>query len=226
MVLLGRRPDLDPRVVQPADAHPHLDLKQTDEHEGKEGWAYIPGIGGEAEAAEGHVGGGEEAAAAADVVGEVDGNVASARSSEPALHLEDTGGRGAVGGGEREQHGEEEERGGRRGHCARLEGLIGTGCSRAAIVSRVLLLPPPPRRLLPEAAGACDLGGGSGARQGKHLQNGGSRKLGSAYRTGGRAYNAVFAFVQGCELAVSAGLICASYHLLLVFSVLHCCSLL
>jgi hypothetical protein len=100
----------------------------------------VPAAGGEAEAAEGHVGGGEEAAVAADVVGEVDGNVGCSR--ELAVHLEHAGGRGAVEGGERR----EEERGsdrsyGRRSHCWRLDGLIGSG-------RRLLFVPPPPSCLL------------------------------------------------------------------------------
>lgn len=80
---LGRRPDLDLRIVE-------------------------PGIGGEAKAAEGHVDGVEETAPAANVVGEVGGYVTpflAGCSTELAAHLEDAGGRGGVGGGQREQRG-------------------------------------------------------------------------------------------------------------------------
>jgi len=84
---LGRRPEFDLGIVQ-------------------------PGIGGEAKAAKGHVDGVEETAPAADVVGEVGGYVAPSSlavcSTKLAVHLKDAGGDGAVGGGQREQRGEEE----------------------------------------------------------------------------------------------------------------------
>jgi hypothetical protein len=97
---------------------------------------YVPGVGGEAEAAEREVGGREEAAVAAPVVGAESSDAASPSSSsvcgEPAAHLEDPGGRGA---GRRQQQqqqrsergeaeGEEVEEGGaRRGRGHRL--LVG-----------------------------------------------------------------------------------------------------
>jgi hypothetical protein len=156
-VALGRRPELDLREVEPvyaaavraskAIAAPQQQPNQAPNHrgipEGRGGegrgaaalsaGTYVPGVGGEAEAAEREVGGREEAAVAAPVVGAESSDAASPSSSsvcgEPAAHLEDPGGRGA---GRRQQQqqqrsergeAEGEEGGARRGRGHRL--LVG-----------------------------------------------------------------------------------------------------
>jgi hypothetical protein len=71
---------------------------------------YVLGVGGEAEAGEREVGGCEEAAMVAPIVGAEGSDAASASSvsGEPAAHLEDPGGRGA---GRRQQQQQRSERG-------------------------------------------------------------------------------------------------------------------